>query len=93
MQEVGDELVYGARRASGAVVGTTVNFFDVVHVEIARGRALAAHDDAARSKVCVIGEEVALILEVAEVRYRVLIETLSGAQAEFTVAGIWVEAP
>ena len=40
-----------------------------------------------------IGEEVALILEVAEVRYRVLIETLDGAQAEFTVAGIWVEAP
>ena len=43
--------------------------------------------------VIFIGEEVALILEVAEVRYRVLIETLDGAQAEFTVAGIWVEAP
>ena len=39
-----------------------------------------------------IGAEVALILEVADVRYRVLIETIPGGQAEFTVAGIWVDS-
>ncbi|MCH7871322.1 MAG: ABC transporter permease [Planctomycetes bacterium] len=59
MQEVANEMVYGARRATGAVVGTTVNFFEVVHVEIARGRALAPYDEKARNKVCVLGEEVA----------------------------------
>lgn len=37
------------------------------------------------------GEEIAIVLEVTEARFRVLIETLAGAQAEFTVAGIWVE--
>ncbi len=38
-----------------------------------------------------VDAEVAIVLEVAEVRFRVLIQTLGGAQAEFTVAGIWVE--
>lgn len=37
------------------------------------------------------GQQVAIVLEVTEVRFRVLIETLAGAQSEFTVAGIWVE--
>ena len=37
------------------------------------------------------GEEVAIVLEIAETRQRVVIETLAGAQADFIVAGIWVE--
>lgn len=37
------------------------------------------------------GQQVAIVLEVGSQRFRVLIETLSGAQAEFTVEGIWVE--
>lgn len=36
-------------------------------------------------------EEVAIVLEVTVARYRVLIETLELAQAEFTVGGIWVD--
>ncbi len=43
------------------------------------------------AKKVFLGEQVAIVLEVTEVRYRVLIETLAGAQAEFTVAGIWVK--
>lgn len=38
-----------------------------------------------------IGAEAAIVLEVAEVRFRLLIDTIAGAQAEFTVAGIWVK--
>ena len=38
-----------------------------------------------------VGHEVAIVLEVAETRFRILIETAAGAQAEFTVPGIWVE--
>ena len=37
------------------------------------------------------GEQVAIVLEVGSERFRVLLQTLSGAQAEFTVEGIWVE--
>jgi hypothetical protein len=37
------------------------------------------------------GQETAIILEVGSERFRVLIETLTGAQAEFTVEGIWVQ--
>lgn len=43
------------------------------------------------TKEVFLGEQVAIVLEVTEARFRVLIETLAGAQAEFTVAGIWVE--
>lgn len=38
-----------------------------------------------------LNAQVAIVLEVTETRFRVLIETLTGARAEFTVAGIWVE--
>jgi hypothetical protein len=37
------------------------------------------------------GRQAALVLEVTEERFRVLIETLDASQAEFTVEGIWVE--
>jgi hypothetical protein len=37
------------------------------------------------------GKQAALVLEVAPQRYRILIETLDGAQAEFTPDAIWVQ--
>lgn len=37
------------------------------------------------------GKPAALVLEVSPDRYRILIETLDGAQAEFTPDAIWVE--
>ncbi len=38
-----------------------------------------------------VGHEVAITLEVTDVRFRVLVETVEGAQAEFTVAGTWTQ--
>lgn len=37
------------------------------------------------------GTDVALQLEVSGGRYRILVETLPGAQAEFTVSAIWLD--
>lgn len=42
-------------------------------------------------KALFVGGELAIQLEASEERYRILIETLDGAQTEFTVDGIWVE--
>lgn len=36
-------------------------------------------------------KQASLVLEVQPKRYRILIETIDGAQAEFTPDGIWVE--
>jgi len=59
MREVADTMIHGARRFDGAALGTTVNFFHVVNVHIARGRALTDMDCERHQKVCVIGAEVA----------------------------------
>ena len=45
----------------------------------------------AEQKADFVGHEVAIVLEASETRFRILIETAAGAQAEFTVPGIWVE--
>jgi hypothetical protein len=45
-------------------------------------------DDQARDQF--LNKQVAIVLEVAKERSRVLLETLDGAQAEFTVNGLWV---
>jgi putative ABC transport system permease protein len=59
MREVADTMIHGSRRFEGAALGTTVNFFDVVNIHVARGRALTDIDCDFHAKVCVIGAEVA----------------------------------
>jgi hypothetical protein len=44
-----------------------------------------------RTKPQFLGKDAAITLEVSADRYRVLIETLDGAQGEFTVDGIWLK--
>ncbi len=58
MRDVANDITYGARRCDGTVLGTTDNFFDVVNVDVARGRSLSALDAQRHMKVCVIGQEV-----------------------------------
>lgn len=43
------------------------------------------------TKKIFLGKEVAIVLEVTEARWRILIETVAGAQGEVTAAGIWVD--
>lgn len=43
-----------------------------------------------KSKQQFVSKEAAITLEISARRQRILIETLDGAQAEFTVEGIWV---
>jgi hypothetical protein len=45
-------------------------------------------DDQARDQF--LNKQVAIVLEVTKQRFRVLLETLNGTQAEFTVNGLWV---
>jgi putative ABC transport system permease protein len=49
---------YGEHKAPLSVVGTTPVFFEVVNVNIARGRPLTAQDLSDKTNVCVIGETV-----------------------------------
>ncbi|MEX0785960.1 MAG: hypothetical protein WD939_04930 [Dehalococcoidia bacterium] len=37
------------------------------------------------------GQEVAVVLDVTDQRFQIFVETVPGAQSEFTVSGIWVE--
>lgn len=43
------------------------------------------------SAAAFLDEPVAIRLEVTETRFLIFIETVPGAQAEFTVTGLWVE--
>ena len=45
----------------------------------------------AQAEELFVGEQVAIVLEVTSARLRILIETSTGAQSEFTVDGIWLE--
>jgi len=43
-----------------------------------------------QAKQAFLNKQVAIVLEVTKQRFRVLLQTLDGAQAEFTVNGLWV---
>jgi putative ABC transport system permease protein len=49
---------HGEYEAQHDVIGTTPEFFEVVNVNVARGRPLADQDMTARTNVCVIGAEI-----------------------------------
>ncbi len=38
-----------------------------------------------------VGQDIAITLAVDDVRFQIFVETLPGAQAEFTVGGIWLD--
>jgi len=58
MKAVSFRARYADRQAPLKVVGTTPAFFDVVNIDIARGRALTKTDLAEKLNVCVIGADV-----------------------------------
>ena len=58
LREVAYLVSRGDRQYGAPVVGTDVDFFSTVTVPISAGRALAQHDQEARAKVCVIGDEI-----------------------------------
>ena len=52
------EVMRAENRMDANVLGTTPDFFEVVNVEVARGRPLTDVDEQQPAWVCVIGEEV-----------------------------------
>ena len=80
---------HGDKQAPFNAVGTTAEFFDVVNVSVARGRALSAEDLAARANVCVIGERVRSELFALEdpIGETILVDRYPSA-VHFTVVGV-----
>ncbi len=58
LREVAYQTLYGSARCQSQVFGAEPVFFEILHIRIARGRALGALDESASAKVCVIGDEV-----------------------------------
>jgi putative ABC transport system permease protein len=58
LREVAFEVSFGHRRFAATVVGSQPEFFNTIHIAIARGRALAGVDQEREAKVCVIGDDV-----------------------------------
>jgi putative ABC transport system permease protein len=90
MREVAENLVNGSRRFQGQVVGATNNLFQVVHVQIARGRALSDTDMNEAAKVCVIGAKVARELFYPEdpIGKSVTVVSRSAGSIPYEVVGI-----
>jgi putative ABC transport system permease protein len=58
LRTVGYRARHGDRQATLDVIGTTADFFEVVNIDVMRGRTLTSEDIAQRTNVCVIGEDV-----------------------------------
>ena len=58
LKTVAYKATHGVYQTWTHVVGTTATFFDVVNINIVRGRAITSIDLAARTNVCVIGDDV-----------------------------------
>ncbi len=77
------------RQTTMDVIGTTPDFFEVVNIDVARGRAISNEDLSGRTNVCVIGEEVRSELFPFKdpLGEAILVERFPSAVA-FTVVGI-----
>jgi len=58
VRTVGYRVRHGDRQATIDVIGTTADFFDVVNIDVGRGRTLAPEDNETKANVCVIGDDV-----------------------------------
>jgi len=90
MREVANTLLHGARRFNGTVIGTTRNLFDIINVELARGRMLAPVDAQHYAKVCVIGHTVAreLFTTVDPLGETLTVSSRATGPVPYTVVGI-----
>jgi len=90
MRDIADTVVFGSRQFDGHVLGTTENFFDVVHVQVARGRALAPLDGESHSKACVLGWAAAreLFPQHDPLGQTVTVQARSTGAVPYTVVGI-----
>jgi putative ABC transport system permease protein len=90
MRDVADTVVHGARQFDGHILGTSDNFFRIVHVRIARGRALVPLDGERQDKVCVLGWTAArdLFFDQDPLGQTVTVQARSTGPVPYTVVGI-----
>ena len=90
MRQVADEAQRGSIKTEATVLGTTHNFFDVVHVSVRRGRPLSDFDGESGQKVCVIGAEVARVLFPTEdpLGETIMVYTRTAGSVPYRVVGV-----
>lgn len=90
MRDVADTIVHEARQFHGSVMGTTPNFFDVVHVHLLRGQPLTELDQQRATKVCVLGATVAreLFRDDDPLNRTVTVQSRTSGSIPYTVVGI-----
>jgi putative ABC transport system permease protein len=90
MRDVADTVVHGSRQFDGHVMATTQNYFDVVHIGLARGRPLSRVDLGLNQKTCVLGATVArnLFPEADPLGKTIVVQSRSTGSLPYTVVGI-----
>ena len=58
LKTVAYRVRHGEHQAQFSTIGTAPDFFSVVNINVARGRALSGQDTTERSNVCVIGQQI-----------------------------------
>ncbi len=90
MRQVSETMTYGPRKVQGRVLGVTRNFFDLVHLKLARGRMLTDVDEQRAAKVCVIGARLArdLFGYLDPLGQRVTVQSRSTGPVPYEVVGV-----
>jgi len=90
MREIGNELWHVSHRFDGKVLGTTKNFFDIVNIDVERGRGFASLDEQRHAKVCVIGAGVAKALFAFDdpLGKRITVVTAAAGSVPYEVVGV-----
>ncbi|MHC5110177.1 MAG: ABC transporter permease [Planctomycetota bacterium] len=89
LKTVGFRAAHGDSKANMQTSGTTPAFFDVVNVNVARGRALTELDMAEKKNVCVIGADAAdEIFKLKDAMGEIVLIERYPSAIPFTVVGI-----
>jgi len=93
MREVAFTLRRQDRKFPGVVVGADPAFFQIVRLQLARGRFLSGYDNETRQKVCVLGGGIAKELFRYEdpIGKTVTVMSLGKPMQAFTVVGVLAE--
>jgi putative ABC transport system permease protein len=90
LREVAFVTRRGSKQFGATVVGAPPDFFSVIHIELAQGRALQSNDERIGAKVCVIGDEVRQRLFPLEdpIGQTLSVSEYSSGTVPFTVVGV-----
>ncbi len=92
LKTVSYRVRHGDKQQNFEVVGTTSEFFDVVNIHVAAGRALTPQDSIERTNICVIGEGVrAKLFPLKDPLGETILAERFPSGVPFTVVGVLQE--